>query len=656
MIELTSDICTNFRDASAREWLETNGIGGFACGTVAGALTRRYHSLLTAATKPPLGRIGNIAKVEETITINGTAYQLSSNQYPGAVDPTGFQFISSFRLDPFPIWTYEIDGVELEKKIFMVYGGNTIVCRWRVVDLPAGREIRLQVRPLAAFVDYHHLQHENAAFNGGFEQNGSVITLKPSGGMPTVYFGHNGTDVETTGYWYKNFELAIEKERGFDFTADLFQPFAIDFDLAAVADLIISTDNVSAASASKLESSEIRRRQKLIDAAKVSTDFERQLVVAADQFIVKRGTGNTVIAGYPWFSDWGRDTMISLAGLTLATNRPKIAKEILLEFSKHISQGMLPNRFPDEGEEAEYNTVDATLWYFEAVRAYHEATGDSAFVRKQLYPKLSEIITWHLRGTRYNIHVDTDGLLYAGEPGVQLTWMDAKVGDVVITPRTGKPVEIEALWYNALRVMQELAEQFGHDEDADRFRSMADLAKLSFNSLFWNAEAACLYDVVENGNRDASVRPNQIFAASLKHSMLNDARARAVVDKVDAELLTPVGLRSLSPRDPQYIPYYIGTPFERDSAYHQGTVWAWLIGGFIDAYRRVYPDREDRFREILDAFIPHLFQAGLGQISEIFDAEEPHSPRGCFAQAWSVAEVLRILRKQSESADKTNLE
>ena len=267
-------------------------------------------------------------------------------------------------------------------------------------------------------------------------------------------------------------------------------------------------------------------------------------------------------------------------------------------------------------------------------------------VRKQLYSKLGEIITWHLRGTRYDIHVDTDGLLYAGEPGVQLTWMDAKIGDEVITPRTGKAVEIQALWYNALRIMSELARRFGHDGDANKFDSMADLAKLSFNALFWNEAEHCLYDVVENGNRDGSVRPNQIFAVSLTYPILDEERAKAVVDKVEAELLTKVGLRSLAPRDPKYIPYYVGSPLERDSAYHQGTVWAWLIGGFIDAYRRVYPERKDRITEIINGFRPHLSEAGLGQISEIFDAEWPHSPRGCPAQAWSVAELLRVMVKE----------
>lgn len=642
MIKFDSSICTDFKASTSREWLETNGIGGFASGTISGAGMRRYHSLLTAATKPPLGRIRAVSKLEEKLIIDGTSFELSTNQYPGTVHPEGFKYISEFRLDPFPIWRYEVDGVVVEKKVFMVHDTNTTVCRWSAISNSNARNLRLEVRPLLSFIDYHQLRHEDSNMATGFEEQSGSVSVKPYDELPQIFFGHNAESVENSGFWYRDFEYAIERERGFDFTEDLFQPFVLSFDLSKPGTVIVSTERISARDADKLERSEITRRKKLISTTSVTDEFDSQLVLAADQFLVKRGDGQTVIAGYPWFSDWGRDTMISLAGLTLATNRPKIAKGILLEFSKHISEGMLPNRFPDEGEEAEYNTVDATLWYFEAVRSYVEATGDYAFVRKQLYSKLSEIITWHLRGTRYGIHVDTDGLLYAGEPGVQLTWMDAKVGDQVITPRTGKAVEIQALWFNALRIMSELAERFGHESDANKFDSMADLARLSFNALFWNEADQCLYDVVENGDRDASIRPNQIFAVSLTYAILDENRAKAVVDKVEAELLTRSGLRSLAPRDPKYIPYYVGSPFERDSAYHQGTVWAWLIGAFIDAYRRVYPEREDRVNEIIGGFQPHLSEAGLGQVSEIFDAEWPHSPRGCPAQAWSVAEILRV--------------
>jgi len=643
MISFDSNICKDFAAASSREWLETNGIGGFASGTIAGANTRRYHGLLTAATKPPLGRITMLSKIEETVTIDGESYELSSNQYPGSVSPRGFEYLTGFRLDPFPVWNYLVGGVEIEKKVFMVHGRNATVVQYQV---KGGRKpfVTLQVRPLLSFVDYHHLAHVDPAFNGDYMSADGAVAMQPYPAMPPIFFSHNGANPTKTGHWYRNFEYAIEKERGFDFNEDLFQPFSIDIDLKTNASLIVSTERpIDSAAAASLERSEIKRRKALIKKADVTGDFEKQIVLAADQFIVERGDGHTVIAGYPWFSDWGRDTMIALPGLTLATNRPEIARNILLEFSKSVSEGMLPNRFPDAGDHAEYNTVDATLWYFEAIRAFLANTDDYDFVREHLYATLADILVWHLRGTRYNIHADTDGLLYAGEPGQQLTWMDAKIGDLVITPRTGKAVEIQALWYNALKIMADLAGRFGDDEDHGKYESMAELCKLSFNAVFWNDEEQCLYDVVENGNRYGSVRPNQIFAVSLTHSMVDDERAKKIVDKVEAELLTPVGLRSLSPKDPAYVSIYIGSPFERDSAYHQGTVWGWLTGGFVDAYRRVYPDREDRVAEIISGFQHHLTEAGVGQISEIFDGDPPHHPRGCPGQAWSVAEVLRVL-------------
>jgi predicted glycogen debranching enzyme len=337
--------------------------------------------------------------------------------------------------------------------------------------------------------------------------------------------------------------------------------------------------------------------------------------------------------------------MIALPGLTLATKRFDVAKSILTEFSKHISKGMLPNRFPDEGETPDYNTVDATLWYFEAIRAYVEATDDVAFVKETLYDKLIDIIDWHIRGTRFGIRVDTDGLLHAGEQGTQLTWMDAKVGNTVFTPRIGKPVEIQALWYNALRIMSELATQFDNAANATRFDQMADIARESFNGQFWNAERGCLFDVVDDNSKDESIRPNQIFAVSLEHSMLSPERARSVVDLVEGELLTPFGLRSLSPNDISFAPIYIGSPFDRDSAYHQGTVWAWLIGPFVDAYRKTH-SQDAKAKETVDQMLSelkaHLNNAMLGSISEIFDATEPFYPRGCAAQAWSVAELLRV--------------
>jgi predicted glycogen debranching enzyme len=640
MISFDRSICGDYDAASSREWLETNGIGGFASSTVSGSHTRRYHGLLTAATRPPLGRITTVSKFIETLIVGDKTFQLSTSRFSGKVDSQGCQFISQFRLDPFPVWTFRVRDIELEKKLFMPSGSNTTVVTYSILENTKNEAVLLEIKPLLAFVDYHHLQHEDPGFQTDFVATNGEVAIRPYPEMPEVFFFHNAIAVETAGDWYKSFEYAIEQERGFEFQEDLFQPFVMRFDLQRAAEVVVTTEQKTKA-ASRLEKDEIRRRQDLAKAAKSENETMHTLALAADQFIVKRGSGHTVIAGYPWFSDWGRDTMISLPGLTLATNRHRIAREIILEFSKHISEGMLPNRFPDEGEEAEYNTVDATLWYFEAIRAYAEKSGDFKTVRNELYEKLSLVVAAHLRGTRYNIHVDTDGLLYAGEPGVQLTWMDAKVGDKVITPRTGKPVEIQALWYNALKIMQDFAVRFGHLEDASRFAAMADLAKLSFNAVFWNESANCLFDVVGDGERDASIRPNQILAVSLVHPILETKRMKGVVDKVQAELLTPMGLRSLSPHDPAYVPYYRGSPFDRDSAYHQGTVWAWLIGPFVDAYSKVYPGRGDRIQEFLTPLAKHLTEAGVGQISEIFDAEPPHAPRGCTAQAWSVAEVLR---------------
>lgn len=648
MMKIGSDICTNFASATSREWLETNGIGGFANGTISGANSRRYHGLLTAATKPPLGRITMLSKFEETLIIDDKSYELSSNQYPNAINPEGYKYFKSFALAPFPTWVYQIEDIELEKTIFMVHGQNSTVVEFKCKVESGKRKVQLELKPLLSFCDYHSLQHETPNFNPNFEVSDNLVSIQPFGEMPALYLTHNAQSVENTGFWYRNFEYAIEKERGFDFTEDLFQPFSLNFDLTEDVIVIASTEPQQLSDVLSFRLTEIARREALIMQAEAKDDFTKQLVLAADQFIVKRGEGETVIAGYPWFSDWGRDTMIALNGLTLATNRAEIAKSILLEFSKHFSEGMLPNRFPDAGEIPEYNTVDATLWYFEAIREYVEKTKDYDFVREFLYDKLAETIAWHVKGTRYGIFMDEDGLLHAGVKGVQLTWMDAKIGDWVVTPRIGKPVEIQALWYNALCVMADFAEHFGNNAEKEQYEAMAKIAKKSFGEKFWNEAEDCLFDVIEGETEDFSVRPNQIFAVSLPNTMLSIGQAKKVVQKVEDELLTPVGLRSLSPKDKDYCPIYIGSPLQRDGGYHQGTVWGWLIGGFIDAYRRVNPKTKKTERhvwEFLQGFETHLSEAGLGQISEIFDADAPHFPRGCFAQAWSVAEVLRVLRK-----------
>jgi len=649
MIEIDESRCRDFQTATSLEWLETNGQGGFAFGTVSGAATRRYHSYLTAALNPPVGRYALVAKFEETLEINGEFFELSSNNYPGTVYPKGYEFLTSFRLDPFPIWTFRCGDILLEKRLFMPKGRNATVVRYSTSKHASKtkQKIRLKVRPLISCKDFHTIIRRGDLPATGYKIQDGVIEMQPDPSIDAViFFSHNAASVIPTGYWYENFQYLIEAERGFDYSEDLYQPFEMEFDFRRDVSVIISTGrSIEAAAAAELEKSEINRRKKILQRSGLQTEFEKFLVLAADQFIVARGNGNTIIAGYPWFYDWGRDTMISLSGLALVTNRNETARSILIEYTKYVSEGMIPNRFPDKGESPDYNTADATLWYFEAVRAYVEKTGDIELVETHLYKTLAEIIRWHLNGTRYQIRVDTDGLLQAGTPQTQLTWMDAKSGERVFTPRNGKPVELQALWYNALRTMADFAEVLGYDDDRVRFDSLANLTRFSFNAVFWNADAGCLYDVVENGRRDASVRPNQLFAIALPHPVLERRHWRTVVDRVRSDLLTPFGLRTLSPADPNYVGRYEGPPASRDAAYHQGTVWAWLMGPFIDAFRRAYAEEKDVESEslgLLAAFEDHLKTACLGQISEIFDGDPPHTPRGCPAQAWSVAEILRV--------------
>ena len=647
MINFGKDTCRDLAAATSREWLETNGLGGFASSTIIGLNTRRYHALLTAATKPPVGRVVLLSKLEETLVINGDRFDLSANQYPGVVHPQGFQFLTEFRLDPFPIFSYKVGKVTIEKSVFMVQGENTTVVQYRVSNAPD--DCKLELRPLIAFRDFHSTTHENGAINGHVEVTSGLASITPYAGLPTLHLAHNAVNGGATGEWYRNFEYAEEHRRGLDFHEDLFQPLTLTFDVAkdSFAVVIASTDKHEVSEAGELERAELARRKAIVSAAPVVDEFVQSLCTAADQFIAQRGSLKTIIAGYHWFGDWGRDTMIALPGLTLVTGRYEIARDILLAFAKHVDEGMLPNIFPDAGETPEYNTVDATLWYFEAIRQYAEYSGDSNTVRTQLYQVLVDIIEWHLRGTRYGIKVDTDdGLLHAGEPGVQLTWMDAKIGDWVVTARTGKAVEIQALWYNALCTMEQFARSLGDADRADHYGQLATFALASFNHQFWNEQEHCLYDVVENGVGDPSIRPNQVIATSLKYTMLTPERARAVLAKVESELLTPVGLRTLPQNDSRYIGLYQGDPLKRDSAYHQGTVWPWLLGPFITGYVKAFgktPATLDKVSRWLEPLQAHLSQAGLGSISEIFCADPPHSPCGCIAQAWSVAEVLRTV-------------
>src|SRR6201997_2087855 len=651
MIKFERETWSVLEVALRREWLETNGLGGFASSTIVGLNTRRYHGLLVAATEPSVGRLVLLSKLEETLLIDGKRFDLSNNRYPGVVHPQGFHYLKQFRLDPFPVFTYEVEGIEMEKSVFMIHGENSTVIHYELrknnrPDVP--KNLRLEIRPLIAFRDYHGTTHENGVINPAVQQSSGLASVTPYHGLPSLHLAHNAIELRKTGDWYRNFEYDSERERGLDCSEDLFNPFSVCFDLRLCrqASIIASTEQRDVTQAVEYKRAEITRRRKALLASPIEDDFAQSLAAASDQYLVSRGENKTVIAGYHWFGDWGRDTMIALPGLTLPTGKYDVARNILRTFAKHVDQGMLPNRFPDAGERPEYNTVDAALWFFEAARPYLGYTNDLEFVRDELYPRFADIISWHARGTRYGIKVDPSGLLASGEPGIQLTWMDAKVGDWVVTPRRGKPVEIQALWYNALCIMEDLARKFGDEPAQKRYRNMATVASWSFNRLFWNESTGCLYDVTNGAPPDPSIRPNQIFAVSLTHSMLSPERAKSVVQKVQEHLLTPYGLRSLAPSDPQYRGRYTGGPSERDGAYHQGTVWPWLWGPFITAYVKVNGFSDAARRQATEWLAPlkdHLADGGLGHISEILDGNAPQRPCGCMAQAWSVAEIMRAL-------------
>jgi len=643
---LDRTVCGDFGRATSYEWLETDGLGGWASSSIVGAHTRRYHGLLVAATRPPVGRMVLLSRLDETITAEGESWDLSCNQYPGAVHPRGFEHLESFRRGAFPVFEYAVgtqEGIHLRKTVAAINGEPTVLVLYELLEAPG--PVRLELRPFFAGRDYHSLGHANESVHREGAFTVGTLAYRSYDGLPEVFLRVPGSAWAPAPDWYHAFEYARERERGLDFQEDLFTPgtFAVELAPGDRLGVIASTADPTGRDAFALLASEQARRQALLDQVGTADPFCLALAAATDQFIVRRGEGlRTVIAGYPWFSDWGRDTMIALPGLCLATGRFGEAKAILRAFARSVSQGMIPNRFPDSGEEPEYNTVDATLWLFVAVWRYLQKTGDKDIVLGELLPILEDILTWHRRGTRHGIHEDADGLLAAGDPGWQLTWMDAKVGDQVITPRAGKPVEIQALWANAQWILARLLELAGRAGDAEDLDRRALEVRRRFADLFWNESAGCLYDVIDGDDKDTSLRPNQLIALALPFPLLDDDRAARVLAAIEEKLLTPFGLRTLSPDDPRYRPVYTGGPWERDSAYHQGTVWPWLLGPYLSALVRLRGDEGRRQgSERLAGLQAHLGEAGIGSISEIFDGDPPHTPRGCIAQAWSVAELLR---------------
>jgi predicted glycogen debranching enzyme len=652
-IQFGREICGDLAAAESREWLVTNGIGGYASGTIAGSQTRRYHGLLVAALQPPLGRTQLVSAIDEIVHYAGADFSLATHRWAsGGVDPKGFLLIEDFHLEgSTPVWTYALADALLEKRVWMHQTENSTYIQYTL--LRGSGPLELEMKAFVNYRDFHSLTHA-----GDWRMNIAPveqgIKVQAFDGATPFYLKSSSATCEPRHEWYLGCYFAEETERGLEDRED--RLFAVLFraklKVGSSVTLVATTESTALVDGETARAERANHDVKLFHEwqaknealAEEAPSWLWQLVLAADQFIVKRSLpeepdGHSIIAGYHWFGDWGRDTMIALPGLTLTTGRADVARQILLAFSRYVDAGMLPNNFPDAGGNPEYNTVDAALWFFEAIRQYVAATQDTATLQK-LFPVLALMIDSHIAGTRYNIHVDpADGLLYAGGPGVQLTWMDAKIGGWVVTPRTGKPVEINALWINALETMAGFARLLAKPSDA--YEGHAAKAKNSFQK-FWNAGRNCCFDVIDSPDvgTDTSLRPNQIFAVSLPVSPLTQQQRGAIVDICARHLLTSHGLRSLAPGEPGYSGRYGGSPRDRDAAYHQGTVWGWLLGTFALAHYRVYHDRKAALR-FLEPLGRQIYASGLGTLSEIFDGHTPFNPRGCIAQAWTVAEVLR---------------
>lgn len=652
MINFGREICGALNAATMREWLVTNGMGGYACGTLSGLLTRRYHGLLIAALNPPVQRTLLVSKLEETFHYHHHHYSCYTNRWrDGTVEPRGYHHIERFHLEGMiPVWTFACGDAVIEKRIWMQHHANTTYIRYDY--LRGTQEIGIS---LAALVNYrdHHGDTQNDHWRMSSRKVDNGIQILAFAEATPFYLLCDRGNFSRHHHWCLGFDLAVERYRGLKDSENHLHiaTFSETLKVGESLTLVATTDAQAHLDGNGALNERYDYEKALLThwhsqvSPSAAPAWIEQLVLASDQFIVTRSLpnqtdGKTIIAGYPWFSDWGRDTAISLPGLTLATGQYDIARQIILTFSEYLDQGMLPNMFPDGGEKPLYNTVDAIFWYFEAIRAYYDTTADIQLIQ-QLFPILEEVIQWHREGTRYNIHLDTDGLIYAGESGVQLTWMDAKVGNWVVTPRIGKPVEINALWYNTLVIMARFADILG--ESGDEYQKMAKQTRKGFKR-FWRESLGYCCDVLDTPTgEDTTLRPNQIFAVSLPpkaQPLLTQKQQKAVVDQVSEKLITSYGLRSLSPYHFTYQGHYGGDRVARDGAYHQGTTWGWLIGHFVQAHLKVYQDPALAL-SFLEPMQDHLQGGCVGTISEIFDGDAPFKPRGCFAQGWSVAEVLR---------------
>jgi len=640
--------CRDLDRALSLEWLETNGRGGFASGTVAGANTRRYHALLLVARRPPGERCVLVSHLEEWLDVDGQSIPLSTNLYPGIVHPAGYAFCTAFQSTPWPTWTFEYHDTVLQRDILCLPGRDLVLVRWKLLATHSTSAATIRVRPMLSGRDYHWTHHENEVLSPDALIEQGQVTWQPYADVPAVRAMHPGIYCHDPN-WYRRIQLPVERRRGFSGEEDWWSPGEIRFAIESggAQTLVLTSESMEELDQDKTITQEMERRASLGQKAPTSDPLLRALWSATDAYLSERETGQTILAGYPWFTDWGRDTFLSLPGLCLVTGRHETAWRIIESYCRHISDGLIPNRFPDTGQEPEYNSIDASLWFIHAIERYLAYSRDEAHVRTIAWPAVKSILAAYRRGTRYHIHMDRDALITGGSPAVQLTWMDAKVGERVVTPRQGKPVEIQALWLRALEVGERLARQFCETAYADRCRRERALARQSFRAKFWYEEGGYLYDVIDGQNgSDASIRPNQLFALSLCPDALPADQARRMLMVVKQHLLTPVGLRTLSQTDQDYRPRYEGGVIERDGAYHQGTVWPFLLGPFVTAWLHVFGKNaatQAEARTFLDGVELHLGEACLGHVSEIFDGDAPHEPRGCPAQAWSVAEPLRAL-------------
>lgn len=634
----------DFARGTEREWLVANGLGGYASSTLIGANTRRYHGLLVAALLPPVRRTLYLAKLDERVETPERTYILAANLVQGGPAEGGHIHLQQVRFDPFPTFIYSFGDVTLKKTVFMIYGENTTVVFYRIYNGAAPAVLRLT--PLVNCRDFHWLARRGQVdFSVRFAGRG-VVEVRPTKEAPPLRLACSAGRFEERGDWYYGLYYPEEERRGFEAAEDHFLPGDFVVEVPPEEELAVTflatLEEVFSLEGEALLQCELARQQELLERAGYKSPLARRLVLAADAFIVERRSagGKTIIAGYHWFNDWGRDAMIALPGLTLVTGRFDDARAVLLTFARHARDGLLPNMFADGGEIL-YNTVDASLWFFWAAWKYLRYTGDEGFVRRELYPVMEEIAARYVEGTHFNIRVDGDGLLSAGSGETQLTWMDAKVDGWVVTPRHGKAVEVNALWYNALGVLGELAARFGKKFP---YGELMSRQKESFWREFWYEGGGYFYDVVGPQGKDSALRPNQVIALALPYSMVDAPRGRRVLRRVWRELYATYGLRTLSPAHPAYRGVYSGDRWQRDGAYHQGTVWSWLIGPFVTAWRRVHhysPASRLQAARLLSPFIDHLREYGVGYIGEIFDGDEPLFPRGCIAQAWGVAEVLR---------------